>query len=298
VEGVSPAPGSGRQEFAATRGSSGRRGRGSSGSSFHYSFGLLPAEQRRGIESVYAFCRAIDDLADEGPIDRERSAAGISAYRREIELCYHGEPTLEVTRDLKTAVARFGIPKQPLDDLLDGVEMDLRKSRYASFDELRLYCARVASAVGLVCLPIFGARDPRSRDYAIDLGIALQLTNILRDLKSDAARGRIYVPLDEIEAAGYSEADLLGGARTPAFLALMAVQAERAHRFFESAARVLPEPDREHLLTAEVMRAIYLRLLRRIERGGFRVFDRRISVPRLTQVGLALRAWVLGDVRD
>jgi len=295
---VSAASGSGRQDFAAARPPAGRRGRVSSGSSFHYSFGLLPAEQRRGIESVYAFCRAIDDLADEGPIDRERSAAGIRTYRREIELCYEGEPTLEVTRDLRAAVARFGIPKQPLDDLLDGVEMDLRKSRYASFDELRLYCTRVASAVGLVCLPIFGARDPRSRDYAVDLGIALQLTNILRDLKSDAARGRIYLPLDEIAAAGYSEAEMLQGARTPAFLALMATQAERAHRYFQSAARTLPDLDRQHLLTAEVMRAIYLRLLRRIEGGGFRVFDRRISVPRLTQVGLALRAWVLGDVRD
>ena len=295
---MSPASGPGREAFAAAAGRPGGRGRVSSGSSFHYSFGLLPAEQRRGIESVYAFCRAIDDLADEGPIDRERSAAGIRAYRREIELCYEGEPALEVTRNLKSAVARFGIPKQPLDDLLDGVEMDLRKSRYASFDELRLYCTRVASAVGLVCLPIFGARDPRSRDYAVDLGIALQLTNILRDIKSDAARGRIYVPLDEIAAAGCSEGDLLEGTRSPAFLALMTAQAERAHRYFQSAARAIPEPDRQRLLTAEVMRAIYLRLLRRIEGGGFRVFDRRISVPRLTQVGLALRAWVLGDVRD
>jgi len=295
---MSAASGSGRQDFATARGPAGRRGRGSSGSSFHYSFGLLPAEQRRGIESVYAFCRAIDDLADEGPIEPERAAAGIRTYRREIELCYDGEPTLVVTRDLRAAVARFGIPKQPLDDLIDGVEMDLRKSRYASFDELRQYCIRVASAVGLVCLPIFGARDPRSRDYAVDLGIALQLTNILRDLKSDAARGRIYLPLDEIAAAGYSEAEMLQGARTPAFLALMATQAERAHRYFQSAARTLPDLDRQHLLTAEVMRAIYLRLLRRIEGGGFRVFDRRISVPRLTQVGLALRAWVLGDVRD
>ncbi len=273
-------------------------GRVSSGSSFHYSFGLLPSEQRRGIESVYAFCRAIDDLTDEGPIDRERSAAALREYRREIALCYDGEPTLGATRDLKAAVQRFGIPRQPLEDLLDGVEMDLRLSRYSCFDELRLYCSRVASAVGLICLPIFGCRDPRSRTYAVDLGIALQLTNILRDLKADAARGRIYLPLDEMAAAGYSQAELLQGARTPAYLALMRQQADRAHRYFQSAASGLPEPDRPRLLTAEVMRAIYLRLLRRIERRGFRVFDRRITVPRLTQLGLALRAWLLGDVRD
>lgn len=295
---MSAGPGAGREAFGTARLQATRRGRVSSGSSFHYSFGLLPSGQRRGIESVYAFCRAIDDLADEGPVDRERSSEGLREYRREIALCYDGEPTLGVTRDLKAAVLRFGIPRQPLEDLLDGVEMDLTKPRYSSFDELRLYCSRVASAVGLICLPIFGCRDPRSRDYAIDLGIALQLTNILRDLKADAARGRIYLPVDEIAAAGYSQAELLQGARTPAFLALMQHQAERAHRYFRSAARGLPEPDRLRLLTAEVMRAIYVRLLRSIERHDFRVFDRRFSVPRLTQLGLALRAWVLGDVRD
>ena len=174
--------------------------------------------------------------------------------------------------------------------------MDLRKSRYRDFKELRVYCLRVASAVGLVCLPIFGCSDGRSRAYAIDLGIALQLTNILRDLKTDAARGRIYVPLDEIAGCGYSEAELLRGVRTPGYLDLMRRQAERAHRHFDSAARLLPEPDRPCLVAAEVMRAIYLKLLRRIERRNFRVFERRIAVPRLQQLGVALRAWALGEV--
>src|SRR6267378_1514008 len=173
--------------------------------------------------------------------------------------------------------------------------MDLRVTRYANFDELRVYCRRVASAVGLICLPIFGCRHPGSRDYAVELGVALQLTNILRDLKTDAARGRIYLPLDEIASFGYSEAELLRGARTEAFAALMRHQAGRAHRHFEVAARALPEADRPRLLAAEVMRAIYLRLLRRIERDDFRVFERRVAVPRLAQLGVALRAWVLGE---
>jgi phytoene synthase len=295
---MSTGPVAGRQaNGAAAQLQAARRGWASSGSSFHYSFGLLPSDQRRGIESVYAFCRAIDDLADEGPVDPERSAAGLREYRRQIALCYGGEPTLEVARELKACVVRFGIPRQPLEDLLDGVEMDLSRCRYRSFDELRVYCLRVASAVGLVCLPIFGCRDPKSREYAIDLGIALQLTNILRDLKADAARGRIYLPLDEMADFGYSEAELVRGARTPAFVALMQHQAGRAHRHFQSAAAALPGSDRPRLLAAEVMRAIYLKLLRRIERHGFRVFDRRISVPRLTQLGVALRAWVLGEVR-
>ena len=245
---------------------------------------------------MYAFCRVIDDLADEGPLDPARAEIGLHAYREEIARCYGGAPNLAVTRDLQVCIRRFDIPRQPLEDLLDGVAMDLRQTRYRDFDELRVYCRRVASAVGLICLPIFGCRDASSRDYAVDLGIALQLTNILRDLKVDALRGRIYVPLDEIAACGYSEAELLRGERTPAFLALMRRQAARAHLHFQSSASLLPESDRKRLLAAEVMRAIYLRLLRRIERREFRVFERRISVPRLQQLGVALRAWALGEV--
>ncbi len=273
-----------------------RRGRASSGSSFHYSFGLLPRHQRRGIEAVYAFCRVIDDLADEGTGAAGGTAAELRRHREEIDRCYGGAPTLLVTRDLQECIRRFGIPREPLDDLLDGVEMDLRKRRYATFEELRGYCYRVASAVGIVCLSIFGCRHPKSRDYAVDLGIALQLTNILRDLKADALRGRIYIPGDEIEAFGYGEADLLAGVRSTAYLALMRHQVARARRHFDSAAAALPEPDRPRLLAAEVMGAIYRRLLRRIEADRFRVFERRITVPRLTQIGVALRAWATGHV--
>ncbi len=274
----------------------GGRARTSAGSSFHYSFGLLPAEQKRGIESVYSFCRVIDDLADEGPIEPERAAAGLRVYREEIDLCYTGRPALDVTRELQACVRRFAIPREPLEDLLAGVEMDLTVTRYETFDDLRLYCQRVASAVGLICLAIFGCRHPKSREYAVDLGIALQLTNILRDLKTDAARGRIYLPLAEMAASGYRPEDLLRGARTAAFDSLMRHQAGRAHRFFESAARALPESDRPRLLAAEVMRAIYLKLLRRMEREDFPVLERRLAVPRLTQLGVALRARVIGAV--
>src|SRR5262249_28615985 len=144
-----------------------------SGSSFRYSFGLLSEDRRRGIEAVYAFCRAIDDLADEEPLDPGRAALGLEEYRQEIAYCYGGLPTLPVTRELQACVRRFDIPRRPLDDLLDGVDMDLRQTRYRSFDDLRIYCLRVASAVGLVCLPIFGCSDDRSRDYAESLGIAL-----------------------------------------------------------------------------------------------------------------------------
>lgn len=268
--------------------------RASVGSSFHYSFGLLPAERRRGIETVYAFCRAADDAADGGPPDPQRAAAEIARYRQEIARCFDGTPSLPLTRRLQQTVHRFGIPRRPFDDLLDGVEMDLRRTRYATFDELVVYCRRVASAVGHMCLPIFGAREPGSRDYADRLGIALQLTNILRDLRQDAERGRLYLPEEEMREFGYTEEALLRGERSDPFLRLMRHQAERARRQFDAAAAALPAADRPRLLAAEVMAAIYRRLLDRIERSGFEVFARRIRVPRLQQIGVALRARFTG----
>jgi 15-cis-phytoene synthase len=265
-------------------------------SSFHYSFGILPREQRRGIEAVYSFCRAIDDLADEGSNDPGGSARVLQLYREDVARCFDGTPRLAVNRELQSSIRRFGIRREPLDDLLDGVESDLRATRYETFEDLRDYCYRVASTVGIICLSIFGCRHPRSRDYAIELGIALQLTNILRDLGSDADRGRIYLPRDEIRRFGYSEAELLAGERNQAFLALMTHQAGRARLHFHRAAEALPDADRSRLLAAEVMGAIYRRLLGRIEAGQFRVFGSRIGVPRLTQIAVALRAWATGHV--
>jgi phytoene synthase len=274
-----------------------RRGAPSAGSSFHYSFGLLPRDRRRAIETVYAFCRHVDDLADEGMSGRDAQAQ-LMLVRDELERCYQSAPTLPVTRALQDSIRRFRIPREPFEAILEGVEMDLHKRRYATFAELRGYCVRVASAVGLLCLPIFGCRHPKSRDYAVDLGIALQLTNILRDLKADATRGRIYLPIDEMESFGYGERHLLAGETGPAFLALMRYQAVRAARHYESAAAALPVIDRKSLLPAEVMGAIYRRLLRRLEAERFPVFEKRIVVPRLTQLSLVYRAWVTGRVGD
>jgi phytoene synthase len=273
-----------------------RRKQPSSGSSFHYSFGLLPRPQRQGIEALYAFCRRVDDVADEGSGDQASAVADLQHYREEIDRCYNGTPSVPVTRELQRTIRRYRIPRSPLDAILEGVEMDLTKARYANFRELRGYCYRVASAVGIVCTSIFECQHPASHDYAVDLGIALQLTNILRDLRADALRGRIYVPLDEIQAFGYSEGEMLSGDRNEAFLALMRYQVDRADRHFDTAGSLLPDSDRKKLLAAEVMGAIYRRLLRRIEADGFRVFEHRIRVPRLTQLSLALRAWVTGRV--
>jgi 15-cis-phytoene synthase len=266
----------------------------SRGSSFHYSFGLLPRAQRQAIESVYAFCRVVDDLTDERTLSPAEAALELAAYRRDIDRCYEGTPVRSVTRELARWARHFDLPRQPFHELLDGVEMDLHTTRYPSFDALRVYCYRVASTVGIICVSIFGCRHPQSRDYAVELGLALQLTNILRDLKSDAGRGRIYIPLDDIHACGYSETDLLAGVCNTAYLDLMRLQVKRARGHFEQAAALLPEPDRPRLLAAEVMGAIYRRLLRRLEEDQFPVFERRVCVPRLQQLGVALRAYLTG----
>ncbi|HXH28002.1 MAG TPA: presqualene diphosphate synthase HpnD [Candidatus Polarisedimenticolia bacterium] len=272
------------------------RGRASlsRGSSFHYSFGLLPRPRRQAIEAVYAFCRTVDDLTDDRAIPPAEAAGELAEYRREIDRCYGGSPHRPVTRGLARWTRQFDIPRQPFLDLLDGVEMDLHTTRYATFDDLRVYCYRVASTVGIICVSIFGCRHPQSREYAVELGLALQLTNILRDLKSDAGRGRIYLPLDDMRRCGYSEAELLAGTRNAAYLDLMRLQAGRARIHFERAAALLPDVDRRRLLAAEVMGAIYGRLLRRMEEDGFPVFERRVKVPRLQQLGIALRAYLTG----
>jgi phytoene synthase len=257
----------------------------------------MSRDRRRAIEAVYAFCRVVDDLADESLSGRDAQAE-LFLVRDDLHRCYDGTPDFPVHRALGEAIRRFRIPREPFEAILEGVEMDLHKRRYADFAELRGYCVRVASAVGLVCLPIFGCEHPKSRDYAIDLGIALQLTNILRDLKADAARGRIYLPVDEMEQFGYHEQALRRGDRSSAFLGLMRYQAERALRHFDAAAAVRPEADRKALLPAEVMGAIYRRLLRALERERFPVFERRVEVPRLTQLGLTLKAWVTGRAGD
>jgi phytoene synthase len=186
----------------------------------------------------------------------------------------------------------FPIRREHLEAILDGVEMDIDKRRYATFEELAEYCYRVAAAVGLACIEIFGYTDPRARDYAVNLGIALQLTNILRDLRSDAERGRIYLPLDELRRFGYSEDDLLRGRYTRPYLELMRFQADRTHAYFRAARAALPRADRRRLLAAEIMGVIYRALLREIEARQFRVFDRRVRLSAPRKLALALSVYL------
>jgi 15-cis-phytoene synthase len=266
--------------------------------SFYYSFVVLPDAQRRAIVAVWDFCRAVDDTVDEkagapgDPRRRAEATAELVRWRQELDACFAGrECATEQGRNLIVHVAKFGLPRQSFEDVIDGVEMDLDGRRYATFDDLRGYCLRVASAVGLICLDIFGARDEGSRQYAIDLGVALQLTNILRDLGHDLAGGRLYLPLDDLARFGVSEDDLRAGVMTAPIRALCDFEARRARDFFAKAAAELPRTDARRLVAARIMGAIYFDLLERIERSDYRVFNEKIRSPRWRKLVIAGRTW-------
>jgi phytoene synthase len=270
---------------------------------FYYSFLVLPAGKRRAIIAVWDFCRAVDDAVDEAPAGAAptATAAGeqVNWWRCELARCFGaGAPESPQGKRLVPFIAAFDLPRQPFEALIEGVEMDLGTRRYETFPDLYEYCIRVASAVGLICLNIFGARDPGARQYAIDLGVALQLTNILRDIPGDMAQGRLYVPLEDLRRHGCSEADLLAeaaasghGVRSPQVRALLRQQAERARDYYRQAAQALPRADRRCLVAAEIMGAIYRALLRRIERNGYDVFSRVVRIPRPRRAVIAAATW-------
>ncbi|HTQ25726.1 MAG TPA: presqualene diphosphate synthase HpnD [Candidatus Binataceae bacterium] len=277
-----------------------------SSSNFYYAFMLLPAERRYALYSVYAFCRFVDDIADDdaGGEAKRKPAELLALWRGELDRVYTGAPTHPISRALAHNVRRFAIPRHYFEEIIDGVEMDLGRKRYATFEELRLYCYRVASAVGLVCIEIFGYRNPRTREYAENLGLAFQLTNIIRDLSEDAARGRIYLPLEDLARFGVSEDDILGGADTLELRGLLEYEVERARAFYTLAESALPAEDRAALVCAEAMHSIYRALLERIASKGCGVVGRRhrISTPR--KLYLVGRTWAgtrlmtRGQVRD
>jgi phytoene synthase len=259
-------------------------------SSFYYAFFFLPREKREAIYAVYAFCRVVDDVADD-PGEVEAKAERLKGWREELDRCYAGRPTHPITTALRDCLVRYPIPKGYFEELIAGVEMDLTVTRYRTFADLTRYCYRVASVVGLMCIEIFGYRHEATKEYAINLGLALQLTNILRDLKTDGRRGRIYLPQEDLERFGVSEDDLLHGRYTPAFFPLMRFEADRARDYFRRAAESLPSEDRKSMVAAEVMGRIYRETLETIARKGFRVFEHRIAPSRARKIYLALTTW-------
>ncbi len=261
-------------------------------SSFYYAFILLPTERRRALHAVYAFCRFIDDIADDEAI--REPALLLARWREELDRVYSGAPTRALSRALADSARRFKIPRELFEEIINGVEMDLSRKRYQSWEELRPYCYRVASALGLICIEIFGYSNPSAKLYAENLGLALQLTNILRDVREDAVRGRIYLPLEDLARFNVSEQEILGGVYSPNFVRLMDFEARRARELYALAQSELAPEDRATLLTAEAMRLIYAALLERIINSNYRVLDRRHSLSAPHKLYLVGRAWAEG----
>lgn len=264
--------------------------------SFYYSFLVLPAEQRQAILAVWDFCRAVDDAVDEAPARSDDPSAGHAAvafWRDELARCFSGEgPSTGQGRALQPFISRFDLPREAFEDVIDGVAMDLDTTRYATFDDLFQYCRRVASAVGLICIRIFGCVHPRACDYAVNLGVALQLTNIIRDVKSDLERGRVYLPVEDLSAYACTVADLRAGVTSEPVRRLIAFECGRARDFYRRAADARPPEDRRRLVAAEIMRAVYFETLRRIERRGYDVFGAPMRLSRPRQALIATRQWL------
>jgi 15-cis-phytoene synthase len=256
---------------------------------FGVAFALLPRPQRDAIRAVHAWSRSLDDGVDEES-DPTRARARLERFRSDLAILYDGasvDGVDPVSAALQPHIERYRIPRAYFDELINGVEMDLDQRRYGTFAELRRYCYRVASIVGLICLRIFGEAEERGRRYAENLGMALQLTNILRDVGSDLARGRVYLPADELARFGVSVEGLRRRERDRAFLELMRFQAARARSFFEAAEREVNALDRRRLLAAEIMARVYRRLLERIEASGFDVLGGEVRLSRVERVWIA-----------
>jgi phytoene synthase len=246
-------------------------------------FVALGRERRNDITIFYAFCRVVDDIADSPETSAEEKASALKAWRTWIRESASGEPSLAA--DVRGLYAKYAITPPMLEEIIDGVEMDLGDVRYETFDDLRLYCYRVASAVGLVSIEIFGYRNSACREYAIQLGLALQVTNIIRDVGKDLVNGRIYLPQEDLARFDYSEADLRAQKQNDAFLRLMEFEASRAEEFFAAAAAVLPREDRRAMVAAEIMASVYHALLRRMKSDHFRVFDKEYRLSKIEKGG-------------
>ncbi len=267
-------------------------------SNFFYSFLFLPKPKRDAIIDVYRFCRAVDDIVDDiaergGTVEEAR--AGLDEWRGELNALYAGQPAKPMAHRLQRVLAQFPMPQQYFEEMINGCEMDLQRNRYETFDELYEYCYRVASITGLMCIEIFTYTSPQTKDYAINLGQALQLTNILRDVKEDAARGRVYLPQADLRQFNYSEAELHAGVVNDNFRALMRFECERARGFYQRAAELLPVEDRPTLVAARTMGKIYYRLLEQIEAVNYDVFQHQIRLHRPERFLIALSEWAFNE---
>jgi phytoene synthase len=265
-------------------------------SNFYYSFSILPIEERKAIHSVYAFCSYIDDIVDNTPSYDleiiERKKRRLDWWENEVEKIYSGESSSPLIMPLVSVIKRFAIPKQYFLTLIHGCRRDLIQNRYRTFNELKDYCYGVASTVGLISIEIFGHKYEETKNYAINLGYALQLTNILRDIKSDKDRGYIYIPQEDLVRFNYTEEELEREIYNDNFVELMRFQSQRVREYFHKARTFLRPDERITISAAEIMDAIYFRLLEKIELNEYNVFQKRIKVSTLHKVLIAMKHWL------
>ncbi len=262
-----------------------------SGSSFYYSFLFLPPDRRRAITALYAFCREVDDVVDECS-DPQLARTKLAWWRVEVGKLFEGNPSHPVTTALRPFTEEFQMKQNHLNEIIDGMEMDLTQTRYLDFAALERYCYHAAGAVGLLAAAIFGYRDARTLEYAQALGTAFQLTNIIRDVGEDAHKNRIYLPLEDLQKFEVKAADILGGQHGDAFVRLMRFQAARATSYYDRAMQALPAQDRRAQRPGLIMAAIYRALLAEIERDGFNVLTRRTSLTPLRKFWIAWKTWI------
>jgi phytoene synthase len=262
-----------------------------SNSSFYYAFNLLSAEKRNAMNTVYAFCRRTDDIVDEGNDSHELKYEKLRKWRIELEKAFNGISEYPLLNKLSATINNFNIPIQPFYELLKGMEMDLQRNRYLTFDDLQLYCYRVASTVGLMCIEIFGYKHESTRDFAINLGIALQLTNILRDIKKDAEDGRIYLPKEDLKRFNYSENDLMNLTYNDNFTQMMKYEVNRAKSYFNNATESLNLDDKGKMYAARAMQHIYFRILEKIIDADYDVYNNEVKASKLEKIWISLGVW-------
>jgi phytoene synthase len=265
----------------------------SSGSSFYYSFAFLSAQRRRAITALYAFCREVDDVVDDST-DDGLARVRLDWWREEVERLYAGRPQHPVTRALAPHLSDYAIERARLLEIVDGMQMDLEQNRYLDFEGLRLYCHRVAGVVGMLAANIFGARRESTSRYAEELGVALQLTNIIRDVGEDARRNRIYLPIEDLQRFGVAAHEILAIRPSDRFVELMRFQATRARECHARALSLLEADERRAQRPGLMMAAIYFTLLDEIERDGFRVLTHRTSLTPVRKMWIAWRTWIFG----
>ena len=260
-------------------------------SSFYYAFNLLPNDKRDAMNTVYAFCRQTDDIIDEGDEANDLKYEKLRKWRIELQKAFAGSSEYILLNTLAKTILKFNIPVDPFFELIKGMEMDLKKNRYLTFQDLQEYCYRVASTVGLMCIEIFGYKHKSTKEFAVNLGIALQLTNILRDIKKDAEKGRIYLPQEDFKRFGYSEQELLSDTYNMNFRQMMEYEAKRAKEYFDKANRALNLDDKASMFAARAMQHIYERMLDKIIDADYDVFRKDIRVSKFEKVGISVGVW-------